>query len=130
MVQKIKGGEFMRRQKKGSHASMKRKLDKLFSQWIRSEGRCEWEDGEHGGKLETAHINSRTYLVTRWLPENALCLCSKHHFYAHQNPLEFAEFVRKLYGKTKYEALRRKAKTSIKKVDLEAIIKKYEELLK
>ncbi len=116
--------------RKASRKTLKRKCDKLFSEYIRSRGMCEWEDGgTHKGRLECAHINSRRYLVTRWDELNALCLCSMHHFYAHQNPLEFAEFVKDHLGETKYFKLMRKAKTCIKYVDLEAVIKKYEELL-
>ena len=115
--------------RKMTRKGMKRKCDKLFSAYIRSKGFCQW-CFKRDNTLQTAHIFSRQYLVTRWDHDNALCLCAGCHFKAHAQHLEFAEFVRKLYGTKKYNALRRKAKTSIKKVDLEKIIKKYTKLTK
>ena len=114
--------------RKMTRKGMKRKADKLFSEHIRNLSVCEW-CGKQDNTLQCAHIFSRRYLVTRWDELNALCLCASCHFKAHAQPLEFAEFVKEYYGKKKYNALRRKAKTSIKKVDLEAVIKKYQELL-
>lgn len=117
--------------RKRSRKSQKRLADKLFSQWIRSEGYCEWCGVQRPPeRLHAAHIFTRRYLVTRWHQDNCLALCPKCHFKAHEQPLEFAEFVKKLYGTRKYNALRRKAKTSIKKIDLDEIITKYQELLK
>ena len=114
--------------KKPSRKTLKTKADKLFSERIRSEGRCEWCDATT--TLQCCHIFTRRYLVTRWDHNNALCLCSKCHFKGHEQPLEFAEFVKRLYGGKKYNALRRKAKTSIKKIDLQVIVDKYTKLLK
>lgn len=108
--------------------SLKLKADKLFSAYIRRRGKCQW-CGAVNDTLQCCHIFSRRFLVTRWLPENALCLCAGCHFKAHQNPIEFAEFVKKHLGTKAYNDLRRKAKTCIDKVDVLEVIKKYEELL-
>ena len=104
-----------------SKKTLKNKADKLFSQLIRSKGKCEWCGAKK--TLQTAHIFSRRYLVTRWTPLNANCLCAKCHFKAHQKPVEYVEWLKEYLGKDVYEELRREAKTSIKKVDLEVIIK-------
>jgi len=61
-------------------------------------------------KLQAAHIFSRRNCGTRWLPENGLLLCvGCHLFWAHKEPIEFAEFVRQRLGEKEYELLRMKA---------------------
>ena len=114
--------------RKISRKGLKRKADRIFSAWIRSEGACEW-CGIRNDTLQCCHIFSRKYLVTRWEMDNAICMCAGCHFKSHAQPLEFAEFVKGYLGKKRYNALRRKAKTSIKKVDLNEIVQKYTKLL-
>ena len=115
--------------RKISRKGLKRRADKIFSAWIRSEGYCEW-CGDVNDTLQCAHIFSRRYMSTRYDYNNAVCLCASCHFKAHAQPIEFAEFVKRYLGNKGYADLRRKAKTSIKKVDLQAIIEKYTNLLK
>lgn len=119
---------YMRKEK----TKLKNKLDKLFSLKIRQKGFCE-ASGEGGmncsGQLQCAHIFSRVNMNLRWDKNNALCLCSAHHlFWAHKNPIEFTEFVKKKLGKSKYEKLRIKARQirqwSVE--ELEKEISKYE----
>jgi len=121
----------LRHQRKGSHASLKRKADKLFSAWIRSEGRCEWcGKRAEPRNLEAAHIFSRRFLTTRWDYNNCLALCHACHRKAHDKPIEFVEFVKSDYlTPTEYEALRLKAKTSVAKPNLEEVISKYQLLM-
>lgn len=73
---------------------------------------------------------TRAYLSTRWFEDNAFCLCASCHFKAHKQPIEYAEFVKTRLGEERYNDLRLKAKTSIAKVDLQAVIDKYTKLLK
>ena len=40
-----------------------------------------------------AHIISRNNKTLRWNERNLLCLCTTCHFWAHQDPLGFAEFI-------------------------------------
>ena len=108
--------------KKKSRKYLKRKADKLFSELIRSRGYCEWCLTKNN-TLQTAHIFSRRFLVTRWVPLNANCLCAKCHFKAHQKPVEYVEWLKEYLGEDVYNELRRLAKTSIKKIDLEQVIK-------
>ena len=115
--------------RKLSRKGLKLKADRLFSAYIRSRGKCEW-CGETNNTLQCAHIFSRRFLVTRWDELNALCLDAKCHFKAHHKPLEFAEFVKDHLGEKKYYKLMRKAKTSVKKVDLKEVCRKYTNLLK
>lgn len=114
--------------RKASRKTLKAKADRLFSQYIRNRGFCEW-CGDVGNTLQTAHIFSRRFLVTRWEKLNSFCLCASCHFKAHHRPLEFAEFVKIYLGEEEYFRLMRKAKTSIKKINILAIIKKYQEII-
>lgn len=90
--------------------SVKRSCDKLFSELIRSRGRCE----RCGSKnyLQCAHIYSRKFGSVRFDEENALCLCAKCHRWGHDNPLEFARFVEK---KRVYDRLVKKKNKIVKR---------------
>ena len=48
---------------------------------------------ECSGRIEWAHIVSRSVGLLRWHPANAVPLCSAHHRYYTQRPLEFAHFI-------------------------------------
>jgi predicted restriction endonuclease len=61
--------------------------------------------------LQAAHIFSRNNRSTRWDFFNILCLCAKHHFWAHQNPILFTEWVKEHLGDENYEALKIRAKS-------------------
>lgn len=90
---------------KQSKRTLKNKLDKLVSQIVRSRGRCE-KCGKREN-LQCAHIFGRTYLNTRWLLENLLCICPDCHInFCHKQPILFTEFVRKKLGAEKYEMLK------------------------
>lgn len=88
--------------------------------------------------VHCAHIFPRNRLNTRWDLDNLVCLCLYHHFYfAHKNPIEFAELIKKRLGEEKFNRLRMRANTSGKNLDLEAVklylkkeSKKYNELKK
>jgi len=111
--------------KKTTRKKLKEELDKLFSIIIRSKGKC-----ERCGKaspLNTAHIFSRRNLATRWDKDNVFCFCVGCHFWAHQNPILFAEFAKKKLGVKKYEELKEKS-IKIKKwtiPELEELVEKF-----
>jgi len=110
---------------KPTKRSLTRKLDKLISEMVRARGYCAWCHKTDG--LETAHIFSRKYRNLRWNLTNLLCLCHTHHFFAHSNPILFAEFVKDYLGETKYNLLKLQAK-SIKKWTLGEMMELYETL--
>ncbi|HEC67028.1 MAG TPA: hypothetical protein ENI23_17260 [bacterium] len=116
--------------RKPSRKTLKKNADRLFSQLIRNTGFCEWCGTKDKSTLQTAHIFSRRFLVTRWVPLNANCLCSACHFKAHERPVEYTEWLKEYLGEAVYEELRRMAKTSIKKVDLEEVIEDLKAKLK
>ncbi len=75
---------------------IKKRLDKLWSQIIRSKGSC-----EICGKTEylnAHHVIGRRKLATRWDLRNGACLCSSCHTFsqnsAHQNPIWFDQWLR------------------------------------
>jgi hypothetical protein len=59
----------------------------------------------------------------RWMPDNAVSLCTWHHMYFTGNPLEFSAWVESHIGTAKTETLRILAARTIKlsKPDLEDI---------
>ncbi|MGI5828440.1 MAG: hypothetical protein ACOX6V_05470 [Patescibacteria group bacterium] len=92
--------------RKPTTKTLKLKADRLFSQLVRMRNVCEW-CGAKNDTLQCAHVFSRKYLNTRWASLNCLCLCAKCHFKAHQEPVEFVEFVKKYLGEETYAELRR-----------------------
>jgi hypothetical protein len=99
--------------KKPTKKSLTRRLDKVCSEIVRKGGQCAWCHKEMAG-LECCHIFSRRYRSVRWDLDNLVCLCHRHHFYAHSNPILFTEFIKEYLGEYKYQNLKAKA-TSVKR---------------
>lgn len=95
----------------------KGKADRLFSQIIRSQGKCENCEAREYSKLQTAHILSRRYAKTRCDTRNAFCLCASCHFYFTANPYEFARFIDESWARYHYEDIKAKAFDTLSKVD-------------
>ena len=112
--------------RKASRKTLKRNADKLFSAYIRSKGFCEW-CGKQDDTLQCSHIFSRRFLVTRWLPLNANCLCAGCHFKWHQKPIEGVEWIKEYLGEDVYDELRRIAKQSVEKQDFQQIVEDLKE---
>lgn len=78
--------------RKVTKTSIKKKLDKLFSEKVRRIGFC-----QHCGSnnnLQCAHIFSRRNLSIRWDDENAVCLCYRCHIHwSHKEPIQFTKWV-------------------------------------
>jgi len=108
--------------RKPSRKTVKRNLDKLFSEKIRSKGVCE----KCGlmKNLQTSHIYSRSYLRLRWVEENATCLCAGCHWWWHKNPVEAIEWVKDIRD---VEMLK-KMKQKITPVKTWEMIEWYEEM--
>lgn len=66
-----------RKAKKRTNTWYKRQCDIIFSQYIRSVGRCEKCGGT--ANLQCSHVLSRSILSLRCDPENAICLCYRCH---------------------------------------------------
>lgn len=96
------------------HSGIKGKCDTLFSKIIRSSGACERCGSDR--YLQTSHIISRQYSVTRCDLKNAQNLCSACHFYFTHWPKEFSRWITESIGVEAYEELKAKALT-LKKMD-------------
>jgi 5-methylcytosine-specific restriction endonuclease McrA len=95
-------------------------LDDLFREFIRRRDKVCQVCGK-ATDLQVSHIFSRSNRAIRWDEDNAMLLCKRHHLYwAHKNPVEFAEFVRNKLGEWKYEALKMR-KSAVRKTDLSAV---------
>lgn len=111
--------------RKTSKATLKRKLDKVFSDVVRSIGECE-KCGKRVN-LQCAHINSRRFLHTRWNQLNALCLCAGCHFWAHQHPRAFGKWVDEYLGEGTMDEIDQLS-NSIEPVSLEEMQEIYNNL--
>lgn len=90
--------------------SLTKKCDKAWAELVKKNGRCVRCGTDQN--LQAAHIITRSNRTTRWDPRNGICFCAGHHlFWAHKEPLEFADFIRRtrpkdydylLYRKNQY----------------------------
>jgi len=89
--------------------NLKKKIDKLYSEIIRSKGYCE-RCGK-SGPLNAHHVIGRRNLATRWDLRNGICLCVGCHKFnknsAHEDPVHFIEWF-KTYRPDDYKYLLKK----------------------
>lgn len=109
--------------KRGSKASIKRKLDAMAREIVltRDRSKCR-RCGLSAPKVQIqwAHIYSRRYLSVRWMPQNSLALCAGCHFWIHANPMDGAEFVRDTVPSHDLDTVRDRLNSN-EKPDLDAI---------
>jgi len=99
-----------------------KKLDNVFSKLIRKAKYCKRCASMAG--VEPAHIFVRKNLSVRWNEDNVLPLCHRCHLWAHRRQKEFKEWVKKLYGEVKWNALELRANT-IKKWTVDELKELY-----
>lgn len=106
---------------------LKKKLDVLFSQFIRQRDKKCVRCGTTQN-LQCSHIMSRVSLKLRWDERNALTLCYKCHLtWWHKEPLEASEWCKTVIGEINYKDLLRE-KHEVKQwtaEELKEMIKKY-----
>lgn len=90
----------------------KGKCDKLFSQIIRSAGKCQRCGSTDN--LQTAHIITRKYSATRTDERNAWCLCARCHRRLTDWPREHSRYITETIGSEVYDELRLKAEAVTK----------------
>ena len=118
--------------RKLSEKSKTKKLDKLWSEYIkkRANGRCEMCGSTD--YVNAHHIFGRRNFSVRWDVENGILLCAKHHtfdrFSAHQAPTWFSDWLVEYKSWEWYEELLKKAKT-VCKPDKDELIEYLTELL-
>ena len=99
--------------KKVSKTTVKNRCDRLWSELIRSQGYCDVCGTTEN--LQAHHIITRRRLATRYMKENGICLCAKHHQFcdiisAHTNPMAFANWFIKKYGEERLDWLQEQAR--------------------
>ena len=73
--------------KRWNAAKAKRKLDKLWSAYIRQRDKVCTFCGRSDGKLDANHIMSRRHTATRWDVRNGNALCFTCHRRFHDDPV-------------------------------------------
>lgn len=118
--------------KKPSIKSLKKRLDTVFSQYIRKrdEGKPCITCGKRG-VLQAGHFIKRQHLATRWHPLNVNGQCVRCNLYLGGNEGAYALALIKLYGQSEVEHMLRIKHDSVKytRSDLESWISNYQELL-
>lgn len=105
---------------------LKKKLDKAFSKWIRR------SSADHSGMVycytcskpmhwkasHCGHFISRTYLATRFDPDNCRPQCPGCNLFGNGKPLDFEEHLVTEIGVKKVEAMKQK-RHQVTKLDSE-----------
>lgn len=97
--------------KRWNAAKAKRKLDKLWSTYIRQRDKvCTFCRSSYG-KLDANHIMSRRHTATRWDVRNGNALCFTCHRRYHDDPAWGAYMAKGLIGKDLFRSLFSEAHT-------------------
>jgi hypothetical protein len=122
------------KKKSKSQAQLKKKLDAVFSKYIRQihPARC-YTCGisKHRKNLQCGHFISRQYLMTRWHENNCRPQCVGCNVYGNGKPLDFEENLKRELGDQYVEDMK-KTRHQMLKVDshwYHAEIEKYQALL-
>ena len=121
-----------RKSKEPSLASLRRKLDKVFAQFIR---RRDMVGGGLGicvtcgycGILQAGHFIKRQHLMTRWDERNAHGQCIRCNHFLGGNEAEYYRFMQRKYGQQVIDELFELKHKTVKysRDDLKAMIEKY-----
>jgi len=118
-----------------SYASLKRKLDSVFSEWTRRS--CSNSRGLAAcvtcGKVrlwkhqQCGHFIPRLYLAGRWNPDNCFVQCPLCNVFKHGNYPEFSAYLIRTFGAEKIDALLALKRETVKftRADLQAKIDFY-----
>lgn len=121
--------------KKQSIKSLRQKLDKVFSHWIRKRGADEGGTNncvtcgvlKHWTELQCGHWHSRRHLGTRWDEQNCHPQCPACNVFKSGNYTEYAKFMYAKFSPKEIEALMTRAYTTTKltREYYEQMIEKY-----
>lgn len=114
----------LKKQKPKSLSTLKKELDKVYSQYIRI------READHSGnvscytcgsvrhwkKMHCGHFVSRTYLATRWNENNTKVQCPGCNLFGGGKPLDFEENLKKELGDTVVEEMKH-SRHQILKID-------------
>lgn len=122
--------------KKPTLSALKKKLDKVFSIYIRQQGMDEGGTTQcvtcgvlkHWKELQCGHWISRVHLSTRWHPLNAHAQCGVCNVLRRGNYPEYAKYMLNEYGQSVMdELLMLKRQTlTMRRPEYEELIKLYE----
>ncbi len=119
------------KQRKIKKSTLRNRADKLFSLWVRRDGKCSIVIHPYckcGGVLQCAHIITRGTTALRYDPMNAIPLCAAHHRWFHQHPFEFVAFIKKAFPNNYAYIMKHKNDVVKKTEDLyRQVIEKYKE---
>jgi hypothetical protein len=103
--------------KKESCAALKKKLDNVFSLYVRHRdaGRC-YTCGVQRmpSEMQAGHYISRTHLVLRWDEMNVKCQCPKCNLFMQGNSVSFREHLVSEYGDAAVKHLEERRHESVK----------------
>ncbi len=125
--------------KKLTRSKLVKKLDSVFSQYIRLKDADEFGNAtcftcgkvDHWKKLQNGHFQSRKHYSTRWLEQNCQVQCAGCNVFRYGEQFLFSKYLDEKYGDGTSEELYYKAKETIKLADfeLEEMILKYKSLV-
>jgi hypothetical protein len=73
--------------------SQENALDKLWSQAVKTRAGKQCEMCLTTSSLQSHHVIGRRNKTLRHIVSNGCCLCAKHHFFAEQNGVKFAQWI-------------------------------------
>ena len=121
-------------------SKLKKKLDKLFSEYIRRRnadhlGRVKCftcGDEKHWKEQQAGHFQSRSHHSTRWDEVNVQVQCVKCNMYRQGEQYKFGMYLDQRFGDGTAEELEYRAKTIVKlnRVDYDEAIERYKQKIR
>ncbi len=124
--------------KKVSRSKLVKKLDTIFSQYIRLKNSVNEKATcftcgklDHWKKLQNGHFQSRKHYSTRWDEKNCQVQCAGCNVFRYGEQYKFSVNLDAKYGEGTAEELSIKAQQIVKisNFELEEMIKKYKSLV-
>lgn len=125
--------------KKPSRSKIVKKLDAVFSQYIRLKEADDLGNAtcftcgkiDHWKKLQNGHFQSRKHYSTRWLEKNCQVQCAGCNVFRYGEQFLFSKYLDEKYGDGTSEELHIKAKQIVKFTnnELQDMIKHYKNLV-
>ena len=124
--------------KKLSRSKLVKKLDTIFSQYIRLKNSVDEKATcftcgkvDHWKKLQNGHFQSRKHYSTRWDEKNCQVQCAGCNVFRYGEQYKFSVNLDAKYGEGTAEDLSIKAQQIVKisNFELEEMIKKYKSLV-
>lgn len=117
-------------------AKLKKKLDQVFSRWIRQRGADEGGTNEcvscgtlkHWKDLQAGHYYSRVFTALRWHPENVWPQCMRCNIFLKGNMIPYGRALVTLIGQERLDVMDSIHRHTMKlsRADIEAMIELYE----